>query len=95
MDLTGAPYIILYINDYNRITSPSNMLNRAYMIIPMESRRYMDRFIISNDEKEKKSKFKLSDQQRSIHQFRVRFTRPDGTLYDFNGMDHHLVFKLS
>jgi len=94
MDLTGAPYLILYVNDYVRITSPTNQLNRAYMIIPMESRRYMDRFIINNDEKEKKSKFKLMDQQRSIHQFRIRFTRPDGTLYDFNGMDHHIIFKL-
>lgn len=95
MDLTGTPYLILYVNDYVRITSPTNQLNRAYMIIPMESRRYMDRFLIANDEKEKKSKFKLMDQQRSIHQFRIRFTRPDGTLYDFNGMDHHLIFKLT
>ncbi len=95
IDLTGVPYLIVYINDYNRITSPTNQLNRAYMIVPMESRRYMDRFVICNDEKEKKSKFKLSDGQRSIHQFRVRITRVDGSLYDFNGMDHHFVFKLT
>lgn len=95
MDLTGTPYLILYLNDYVRVISPTNQLNRAYMLIPMESRRYMDRFIVSNDEKEKKSKFKLMDQQRSIHQFRVRFTRPDGTLYDFNGIDHHLVLKIT
>jgi hypothetical protein len=93
MDLTGIPYLILYINDYTRVISPSNPLNRAYMIIPMESRRYMERFIVSNDEKEKKSRFKLMDQQRTLSQFRIRFTRPDGSLYDFNGMDHHLVFK--
>jgi hypothetical protein len=95
MDMTGTPYLILYLNDYVRVISPTNQLNRAYMLIPMESRRYMDRFIISNDEKEKKSKFKLMDQQRSIHQFRVRFTRPDGSLYDFNGIDHHLVLKIT
>lgn len=95
MDLTGVPYLIMYLNDYTRITSPSNPLNRAYMLIPMESRRYMDRFLIANDEKEKKSKYKLTDQQRSIHQVRVRFTRPDGSLYDFNGIDHHFILKLN
>lgn len=91
----GIPYIIFYVNDYTRIVSPSNQLNRAYMLIPLESKRYMDRFIINNDEKEKKGKFKLMDQQRTIHQFRIRFTRPDGSLYDFNGVDHHITFKLS
>lgn len=91
----GVPYLILYVNDYTRIVSPTNQLNRAYMLIPFESKRYMDRFIINNDEKEKKGKFKLMDQQRTIHQFRIRFTRPDGTLYDFNGIDHYITFKLS
>jgi hypothetical protein len=65
------------------------------MLIPLESKRYMDRFVINNDEKEKKGKYKLMDQQRTLHQFRVRFTRPDGSLYDFNGVDHHITFKLS
>jgi hypothetical protein len=91
----GIPYLILYINDYTRIVSPTNQLNRAYMLIPLESKRYMDRFVINNDEKEKKGKYKLMDQQRTLHQFRVRFTRPDGSLYDFNGVDHHITFKLS
>jgi hypothetical protein len=91
----GIPYLILYVNDYTRIVSPTNQLNRAYMLIPLESKRYMDRFVINNDEKEKKGRYKLMDQQRTLHQFRIRFTRPDGSLYDFNGVDHHIMFKLS
>jgi len=94
-DLSGVPYLIMYLNDYNRIVSPTNQLNRAYMLIPMETRKFMDRFIITNDEKEKKGKLKLTDGQRSIHQFRVQFTRPDGSPYDFNGVDHHLLLKVS
>lgn len=95
INIHGVPYLIMYVNDYTRIVSPTNNLHRAYMLIPMESRRYMDRFVINNDEKEKKGKFKLLDQQRTIHQFRIRFTRPDGSLYDFNGIDHHIIFKVS
>lgn len=94
IDLRGVPYVILAINDYERIVSPSNTLQKAFLTVPMESRNVGDRFVICNDEKEKKGLYILSNNQINMYEFRVRLLRPDGTLYDTNGVDHTLVFRL-
>ena len=86
--------MILAINDYERIVSPSNTLQKAFLTVPMESRNVGDRFVICNDEKEKKGLYILSNNQINMYEFRVRLLRPDGTLYDTNGVDHVLVFRL-
>lgn len=94
IDLKGVPYLIVAMNDYGRILSPSTYLQSTFMTIPMESRTVGERFIISNDEKEKRGTYILANHEKNIHELRVKLMRPDGSLYTTNGLDHLFVFRI-
>lgn len=94
IDLNGTPYIILSINDYNRVVSSSNNAHTGFMTIPMERYAVGERFIINGDEKERKGVYMLTNGQRNIYEFRISFRRPDGSLYDFEGINHLITFRV-
>lgn len=94
-NLYGEPYISLYINDFERMNGCGSTIDGSYITIPLEKRSYMERFLLPNDEKEKKGLYLLKGSQRNITQIRIRFTRPDGSLYDFNGVDHQIVLRFT
>jgi len=95
VDLLCEPYLIMYINDYDRNTSASSAIENSYIIIPMEERKWMQRFIMCNDEKEKKGTYLLTGNQTRLSDIRVKFTRPDGSLYNFQGTDHQITFRVN
>ena len=95
INLLGEPYASLYLNDFERLNSPGSTLDGTFYTIPLENRKFMERFLVCSDEKERKGRFMLQTNQRNISQLRVRITRPDGSLYDFNGQDHIIVLRLT
>lgn len=94
IDLAGVPYIILYLNDYERIIAPGSKTHKNFLVVPMENHEVGKRFIISGDQKEKKGIYILTNNQKNIYEMRVSINRPDGTLYDFKGTDHLLIFRI-
>jgi len=94
IDLGGVPYLILYLNDYERIIAPGNKTHKNFLVVPMEDAPVGKRFIISGDQKEKKGIYILTNNQKNIYEMRVSIRRPDGTLYDFKGTDHLLIFRI-
>ena len=94
IDLRGIPYLILYLNDYERIIAPGSHAHKNFLVVPMEDKPVGTRFIISGDQKEKKGIYILTNNQKNIYEMRVTIRRPDGTLYDFKGTDHLLIFRV-
>ncbi len=94
IDISGTPYLILNVNDYTRVVSASNEAHKSFYIIPMEKHPVGQRFLVSGDEKEKKGIYMLSNSQQNMFEMRVSFKRPDGSLYDFRGIDHIFTFRI-
>lgn len=94
IDLNGTPYLILSINDYERIVSASNNAQSNFLTIPMENYSLGERFVINGDEKERKGMYILTNSQNNIFEMRISFKRPDGSLYDFQGIDHLITFRV-
>lgn len=94
IDLSGVPYLIVYLNDYERIIAPGSKAHKNFLVVPMEDHPVGTRFIISGDQKEKKGIYILTNNQKNIYEMRVSIRRPDGTLYDFKGTDHLLIFRV-
>lgn len=95
IDLNGTPYLILSINDYERILSPSNNMQSNFLTIPMENYAFGERFLINSNEKERNGVYILTNSQNNIFELRISFKRPDGSLYDFHGVDHLITIKVS
>lgn len=94
IDLSGTPYIILNINDYDRVLSASNDAQKSFLVVPMENYLVGQRFVICGDEKEKKGIYILTNNQKNLFELRVTFKRPDGSFYDFAGTDHLMSFRV-
>lgn len=94
IDLAGIPYLIVYLNDYERIVAPGSKSHKNFLVVPMENHQVGTRFIISGDQKEKKGIYILTNNQKNMYEMRISIRRPDGTLYDFNGTDHLLIFRI-
>lgn len=94
IDLAGIPYLILYLNDYERIIAPGSQTHKNFLVVPMENHPVGKRFIISGDQKEKKGIYILTNNQKNMYEMRVTIRRPNGTLYDFKGTDHLLIFRI-
>lgn len=95
IDLNGTPYVVISINDYGKITSPSQALQKSFITVPMENKAVGNRFMISGNEKENRgSIYILSNNQKNIFEFRIKITRPDGSLYTTDGTDHIFMFRI-
>lgn len=92
---TTIPYVLMYVNDYEMNTGITIPTQTSFLLVPLENKALGQRFIICNDLKEKKGCFRLTGGQHKIDNLKIRFTRPDGTPYDFNGTDHQIVFRVT
>jgi hypothetical protein len=87
-NLNPDPYIILKLKGIDTIASTNNNVNRCFMYIP--TRKY---------------NFAIRDNLTSIKYFnpivgrlsklQITFLNYDGSLYDFNGLNHVLVFQVN
>jgi hypothetical protein len=86
-NINPDPYIIMKINGIDTIASTNNNVNRCFTYIPT-----------------RKHNFEIRDNLTSIKYFNpimwrldrlhLRFLNYDGSLYDFNGLDHVLIFRV-
>lgn len=90
----GEPYVLLHLNDYERNTGVTVQAQRSFLMIPLESKPLNTRFLMASDQKERKGVFRLTGNQCKVDWLKIRFTRPDGSLYDFNGTDHQIIFRI-
>ena len=93
-DIDGDPYVLLFVNDYHPCVSANSFMSTAFMVIPLENTTLNTRFLISNDLKEKKNVYVLGPSQSRIDNIRISITRPDGSPYLTNGIDHQIVFRV-
>jgi hypothetical protein len=94
-NLNGDPYVLLFVNEYYPSVSASSLMETAFLMIPLENTTYNTRFLLSNDLKEKKNVYVLGPSQSKIDNLQIRLTRPDGSLYATNGIDHQIVFRVT
>jgi hypothetical protein len=94
VDISGEPYMLMYVNDYERNIGASSVVQSSFLMIPLEGKVWKQRFVICNDEKDKKGTYYLTGSQGKIDTLRIRFLRPDGSLYNFNGNDHQITFRV-
>ena len=94
IDLQGEQYVLMYVNDYDRNTGTSSIIQTSFYVIPLENKAWNNRFVICNDEKDSKGVYYLTGKQKRIDNLRIRFLRPDGSLYNFHGTDNLITFKV-
>lgn len=101
-DLDSPKYLVLYLNsendsDFKKINSIGP--DGSFAIIPMTRTATFDCY--SNKSKNKCDS--LIDDEHFIKHFnppinlsrlKIQFRTPDGSLYDFNGIDHYLIFEI-
>lgn len=88
-------YIVLKIHDIERCEGNSPTLRGAFAVIPLDVST--NNFLLSKDGD-------IVDNDTYIHHFPqpvrtlnklvIDFYDPDGNLYNFNGRDHYLVFRI-
>lgn len=94
VDVNAEPYILMFINDYQRNIGMSSIVQQSLMLIPLEEKMWRQRFSICNDEKDHKGTYYLTGAQHRIDKLRIRFYRPDGSYYNFRGQDHQITFRV-
>lgn len=79
-------YMAMYINNASTLHSPSQALDRAFYLVPGNAPFYQ----IPQDLPFKKFTPVLG----KMDKLQISFRNADGTLYDFNGQDHVLMFRV-
>lgn len=98
-ELLPYKYLSLFLNtenadDFKKITAPSpdNGANGAFAVVSLVDNCYnINKYnhVIDN------SRFiKTFNPPINFNKLRIQFRTVDGHLYDFNGIDHHLVFEI-
>jgi hypothetical protein len=90
-------YIVLNIEGMNRCDGNNSVLANSFCIIPVDSSTAEGDFTLKNGD--------TIDNDTYIHYYteplpklaklKITFYAPDGSIYDFNGRDHFLVFEIT
>ena len=86
-NLTPDKYIVLHIEQCEALESANNTINRAFVILPTRPNEFEDTDPIIPVKK-------FNPTQGRLEQLKLSFHNPDGSLYDFLGQNHLLVFRL-
>lgn len=80
-------YMVLKIEQCETLQSMNNTINRGFMILPTQPNRFQDTDPIVPQKRFNPTRGRLEQLQLSFH-------NTDGSLYDFMGQNHLLVFRL-
>ena len=95
-NLTIDNYLVMKVNDYNRIDSVNSNVQDAFCVIPLDTT--INNFsyakncdYIRNDRYVKV----FSEPIPELNKISITFLDPRGNLFNFNGHDHILIFEIS
>lgn len=89
-------YLILSIENMDRLDSYNKTVNGSFCIIPLEDSTSNFNLHPNYGEIDNDAYVKYFQQPlRSLDQMHIRFYDLDGNLYNFHGHDHFLMFKIS
>ena len=92
INLNTNNYIILSISELSKIHSNRDCLQGAYSIIPFEY--YLDKQINASTSSNMNDVKYFNPPIPRFRKLTIKFLNRDGSLYDFNGVDHILDFRV-
>lgn len=81
-------YVYMYLNNFNQIEGSENNTKRFYAMIPMLSNK--NQYVTYNREANEDAIY-YPDFKTEISQLNIEFRRYDGSLVNFNGMEHDYI----
>lgn len=88
-NLSGEPYVLLQVNDYDLVDSAGDTV-RALAVIPLDGSR-----TIFRENGDYTATYIPPGISARINTLRVRITDRSGNLYDFNGVDHNFTLRVT
>ena len=92
INLNTNSYIILSISELSKIKSNRDCVQGAYSIIPFDY--YFDKQINASTSSNMNDVKHFNPPIPRFRKLTIKFLNRDGTLYDFNGVDHILDFRV-
>lgn len=90
-DLSGEDYLLLHINDFDNLDATESAVQNAFAVIPLDvalgSVKYYN--VLSHFKN-----IKHFSPPKSFRRLHIQFKDHNGNFYDFNGLDHSLLFKI-
>lgn len=93
-DLEDAKYIILEIEHLDNIDSNNKDVDNAYGVIFFTVPQNSNNVIVNGDLPRTGIQKYFNPPLSKLDRLRIRFLKPNGKLYDFNGRDHALEFEI-
>lgn len=90
-------YVVLSIQGMSRCDGNSNALMDCFCAIPMDSQSSTGDFILKNGDMIDNDTyvFYFPEPLPKLKKLEIKFLCSDGTVYDFNGRDHFMVFEIT
>jgi hypothetical protein len=93
-DLEDAKYIILEIEHLDNLDSNNKDVDNSYGVIFFTVPQNANNVIVNGDLPRLGIQKYFNPPLSTLDRLRIRFLKPDGSLYDFNGRDHALEFEV-
>lgn len=93
-DMSSQGYVILDILEANKLDSNSTSISDAFAILPMVHPHNTKSFVIASTLGQTREIKHYNPPMGKLNKLTIKFKRYDGSLYDFNGLDHFLEFEI-
>lgn len=91
-DLTGDCFVLLFIEEFQKLDSSSSTMENAFAKIPMDT-QFGENQEFSDGREFENIKY-FSPPIGKLGQLNISFRRYDGSLYDFNGRNHSFLLEI-
>ena len=97
LSLKPDRYVVMHILGMERCDGNSNALSKCFCTIPVDSSSPNSDFTIKSGNIIDNDNYicYFSEPIPKLKKLDITFYSPDGTIYDFNGRDHFLVFEIT
>jgi len=92
-DLSPFDYIVLFVNDYDRVHSVNPKVDGSFCVIPLDSVTNSFDTSTRNIDNVRYIKF-FYPMIKELNQITIKFVDSCGNIYDFNGSNNALIFEI-